>query len=323
MAPFLPSGEPLARFARDLAAIGGGSGRLGIAVSGGPDSLALLLLAAAARPGEVEAATVDHGLRPESAYEARHVAAACAAIGCPHSILSVQVPGGGEGVQSEARRARYAALAGWIRERDIPILLTAHHADDQAETLLMRLQRGSGVSGLAGIRASRAFPAGDGHILRPLLGWRRAELAGIVAESKVEPVDDPSNRDEAYDRVRIRRRLAETPWLDPAALARSAAALADAEEAIEAIAARLLDERVSEEEGAVLLRADGIPAELLRRLVTACLRRVAPEAAPRGERIGALIGRLNAGETATLAGVRCSAVTGGRFRFEQAPPRRL
>jgi tRNA(Ile)-lysidine synthase len=321
MAPLLPSGEPLARFERDLAAIGAGAGRLGVAVSGGPDSLALLLLAAAARPGEVEAATVDHGLRPESADEARHVASVCAAVGCPHSILKVKVAGGGEGVQGEARRARYAALSGWMRERDIPALLTAHHQDDQAETLVMRLLRGSGVSGLAGIRASLPFPAGGGRILRPLLCWRRAELAAIVEASGVEPVDDPSNRDEAYDRIRIRRRLADTQWLDPAALARSAAALAEAEEALETMAQRLLDERASPEGDNVRLDVDGLPAELLRRLVTACLRRVAPGAAPRGEQVGALIARLTAGETATLAGVRCAG-SGSIFRFEPAPPRR-
>src|SRR3954466_8445661 len=125
----------LERFAGDLAPCGGGTGLLGVAVAGGPDSLALLLLAEAAFPGRVRAATVDHRLRPESAGEAAFVARICADRGVPHDILEASVARAGEGLQAAAREARYAALAAWMRERGLAWLLTAHHADDQAETL--------------------------------------------------------------------------------------------------------------------------------------------------------------------------------------------
>ncbi len=294
---------------------------LAVAVSGGADSLALLLLARASFPGRIRAATVDHGLRAESAGEAEHVAGICRTLACPHDILRVIVPAGGEGLQGEARRARYRALAGWMAGLDIRALLTGHHADDQAETLLMRLMRGSGVSGLAGIRARPGLPgADDGAVLlRPLLGWRRSELAAIVGEAGFEPVDDPSNSDLAFDRVRIRHRLAETPWLDPLALARSAGALASADEALEALARQLAEERIEARGDSILLRPEGVPNAILRRLVVRCLRLLSPDAEPRGDQLSALIATLEAGATATLAGVKCAG--GATFRFEPAPPR--
>ncbi|HEY5722661.1 MAG TPA: tRNA lysidine(34) synthetase TilS [Allosphingosinicella sp.] len=316
-----PSPALVERFRADLAALDPGSGPIGVAVSGGPDSLALLLLAHAAFPGRVEAATVDHGLRAESAEEALMVARVCARLGCPHAILAVTVPAGGEGVQGEARRARYRALGGWMREAGLKRLLTAHHADDQAETLLMRLQRRSGVSGLAGVRARRPFPeAGDDAvILRPLLGWRRAELAGVARDAGLEPADDPGNRDEAYDRVRIRRRIEATDWLDIEALAHSARILADAEDAVAQAAERLAEEVVEIEGGGLALRPAGLADELVRRLALHCIRQISPQAAPRGEQVTALIVSLREGRKVTLAGVKCSG--GERFRFEPAPPR--
>jgi len=311
------------RFAGDLAALCGGSeGLFGVAVSGGPDSLALLLLSEAATPGRVRAATVDHGLRPESKSEAAWVACLCAERRIPHATLSVEVSRAGKGLQAAARAARYAALGGWMRREGIDTLLTAHHADDQAETLLMRLNRGAGPGGLAGIRSASTFPPGGegARLCRPLIGWRREALAGIVRDSGLEPVDDPSNSDAAYDRVRIRRRLAEAPWLDAAALARSAAALAEAEEALETMAARLFAERTTRDAQALRLDPEGLPRELLRRLVLRALRTVVDGEAPRGEQVGALIVDLERGGTATLAGVKCAG--GSVWRFEPAPPRR-
>ena len=114
----------LARFARDLEALTGAPApRLGLAVSGGPDSLALLRLAAHACSGRVEAATVDHGLRPESSAEAAHVARVCADLGVPHQTLPVQVVPVGEGLQAAARAARYGALEAWAAARALPALL--------------------------------------------------------------------------------------------------------------------------------------------------------------------------------------------------------
>ena len=319
MAPPLPDPQHVERFRADLAALGPVRTPLGIAFSGGPDSLALLLLAAAAFPGEVRAATVDHRLRDGSAAEAALAARICRALGIPHATLTVTVAAGAS-LQAHAREARYEALAGWMAAEGVPALLTAHHLDDQAETLLMRLMRGAGVAGLAGIRARR--PLGGAELLRPLLGWRRTELAAVAAASGLQFAADPSNRDEAFDRVRLRRLLAEAPWLDPAPLARSAAALAEAEEALRATAERCFGDAVEEGDGHLLLRPGVLPAELRRRLLLACLRRFAPAARPRGEQLSELLAALEAGGTATLAGVKFSAAPEG-WHVSPAPPRRL
>lgn len=305
------------RFAADLRALRAGAGRLGIAVSGGADSLALLLLAAAASPDAVAAATVDHGLRPEAAAEAEFVGAVCAALGVPHRTLPVTVPPGAS-IQARARTARYAALASWARQEGLEALLTAHHSDDQAETLLMRLVRGAGLGGLAGVRPIAEI--GGLLVYRPLLGWRRDALRTVVEEAGLSPTDDPSNADETYDRVRMRRRLAETAWLDAAPIARSAAALAEAEQALDWTAGTLATERVSAEGSLLRLDPSGLPPELLRRLVLLCLRRVDPASAPRGEQVTALIETLRRGGKMTLGAVLCHG--GSAFLFAAAPPRR-
>ena len=309
-----PSADQVERFRAELERLAGEiPERIGAAVSGGPDSLALLLLACAAFPDRVEAATVDHGLRPESAAEARFVADLCARLGVPHATLRPDSPIEGN-LQSGARRARYALLEGWRRELGLSWVLTGHHEDDQAETLLMRLNRGAGVGGLAGVREANA------RVLRPLLGWRREELAGIVREAGIEPVDDPSNADERFDRARLRRRMREADWIDPAALARSAAALAEADAALEWAAERLFEQRMRADPDGLRLDPTGLPAELRRRLLLRALRRLEPDAAPRGEEVSRLLATLDGGGTATLAGIKCGG--GGLWRFAPAPPRR-
>jgi tRNA(Ile)-lysidine synthase len=316
-----PHPELVERFRRDLETVAPGAASLGLAVSGGPDSLALLLLAHAALPGEVMAATVDHGLRPESAGEAEAVARLCAELRVRHRILPAVVEPAGEGLQAAARAARYAVLARWMNAQGLGLLATAHHADDQAETLLMRLNRGSGVAGLAGVRAVGSLPGTGGRLrlCRPLLGWRRSELQAVVDAAGIEAALDPSNEDEAFDRVRLRRRLGEAPWLDPAAIARSAALLGETEAALEWTAAPLFAARVEEAKGVVILRPHGLPPELLRRLVLRCLERVAPGAKPRGEQLASLIARLREGGAGTLCEVKASG--GETWRFEPAPPR--
>ncbi|HEX8379293.1 MAG TPA: tRNA lysidine(34) synthetase TilS [Allosphingosinicella sp.] len=321
--PALPPPDLVARFRRDLDAVGGAElAAFALAVSGGPDSLALLLLARAALPGRVAAATVDHGLRAEAAAEAEAVASLCRDLDVPHSILRPRVEPAGEGLQAAARAARYRALASWMDKQGLSTLLTGHHCDDQAETLLMRLNRGSGVAGLAGVRAAGPVPGTDGRLAlrRPLLAWRRSELQAIIEGAGLDAARDPSNEDEAFDRARLRRRLREAPWIDPEALARSAAFLAEAEAALEWTAAPLFAARTELDAGAVTLRPDGLPSELLRRLVLRCLRRIAPGAQPRGEALAAFITRLQAGGVATLCGVK--ATGGDPWRFEPAPPRR-
>ena len=309
-----PPAEAVERFRSDLdSLVGDLPDGLGLAVSGGPDSLALLLLARAALPGRVRAATVDHQLRPEAADEAAFVASLCARLGVPHDILRPAAPIIGN-LQSAARQARYALLEDWRRSRALDRLATAHHADDQAETLLMRLNRGSGLAGLSGVRAV------NGSVVRPLLAWRRSELEAIVAESGIDPVNDPSNSDERFDRVRLRRQLRQAEWIDAAALARSAAALAEAEAALEWAADRLWAERSSRSDSGIRLDPEDLPAELRRRLVRRALEHLSPGAAPRGEALGRFIAALEVGEAATLAGVKGR---GGRFwEFGPAPPRR-
>ena len=242
-----PDPARVERFRADLARVWPEDTRLGVAVSGGPDSLALLLLAHAALPGRVEAATVDHALRPESAGEAAMVARVCAAMDVPHATLRVVVPPGN--LQDRARVVRYQALGGWVEARGLGALATAHHMDDQAETLLMRLNRGSGVAGLAGVRALSGIPGTGGKLIRPLLGWRRAELGAVVRDAGLEPVADPSNLDERFDRVRMRRALAEADWIEVPALARSAGHLAEAAEAIAFMVGREWAECVAETDG--------------------------------------------------------------------------
>lgn len=319
MAVSLPSGELIERFRRDSEALTAGSpDRLGVAVSGGPDSLALLLLAHGAWPGRVHAATVDHRLRPEAADEARFVARVCEELGVPHSILAAGVDRTEASLQQAARRARYSALAEWSQAEAIPWLATAHHVEDQAETLMMRLLRGSGVGGLAGVRGAGPIPApgASATLVRPLLGWGRAELAGIVREAGLDPVADPSNSDDRFDRARIRRHLRGADWIDPLPLARSAAALAEAEAALQWAAERLMAERVSSHGSVTMFDPTGVPDELRRRV----LRRILG-GSPRGAEVGRLLATLAAGGRATLAGVKCSG--GPTWRFEPAPPRGL
>ena len=217
--------------------------KLGVAVSGGGDSLALLLLAHKAMPGRVEAATVDHQLREESAGEAAQAARYCAEIGVPHRILTVAVKDGN--LQSQARAARYRALAAWCEERGVGDLATAHQLDDQAETFLMRLNRGSGLAGLASIRALSTVPDTSVPLVRPLLAWRRGELADIVAAAGWEAVQDPSNSNTDFDRVRMRENLAGCDWIDRDALGRSAHYLAEADTIIRDLILREFADRVT------------------------------------------------------------------------------
>lgn len=305
------------RFRADLAALAGPApATFGVAVSGGSDSLALLLLAAAAYPGEVEAATVDHRLRPESGAEAAFVRDLCAARGIPHATLTGPAIHGN--VQAGARALRYRLLGDWVRARGLAFLLTAHHEDDQAETLLMRLQRGAGLGGLAGIRPRAEI--GELNVLRPLLGWRRAELAEIVAAEGLIPIEDPSNVDDRYDRARLRKRLAGPDGFDTPALARSAAALGAAEEALDWTVEQLIAERTEGAQGGLTFDAADLPEELRRRALIRLLALLVPADPPRGEAVQRLLAALEAGKTATLAGVRCEG--GPVWRLAPEGPRR-
>jgi len=305
-----------ARFAADLAQLWPGEGRLGLAVSGGPDSLALLILAHAACPGRIEAATVDHGLRAESAEEAAMVARICGDLAIPHAVLPVRVPPGN--MQDQARAARYAALGRWAADRGLAALATAHHADDQAETLLMRLNRGSGLAGLAGVRAYGKVPGTDLPLLRPLLGWRKADLREICDDAALAPVEDPSNSDSRFDRALMRQALEGADWVDVPALSRSAALLGEANEAVQFYLSLELERQVTGGEGEWCYRPAG--PRLVRHLaVEELVRRLGGE--PRGGQVADLIRTLEQGGKGTLAGVLADARPDGTWRFRREPGR--
>ena len=322
----VPDAALIERFRTDLDALIPPGSRLGLAVSGGPDSLALLLLAAAARPGEVEAATVDHGLRPESPDEADMVAGLCERLGVPHSTLAIEwdIPPT-SAIQEQARILRYGALAAWSRDLGLGAVLTGHHLDDQAETMVMRLNRGAGVRGLAGMRPQSTVPGAPGvPLLRPLLGWRRTELESICADAGLHPAQDPSNLDTRNERVRVRQALAEADWLDVTALSRSAAHLALDDEAIEWTVDRQWEEFVEASNDAIIYRPTAAPIAIVRRVVARAIAELGTEGDPgelRGRELDRLLAELQSGGTATLRGVRCSGAA--EWRFVRSKPRAI
>ena len=202
-----------------------------LAVSGGRDSMALVALAAAAhkKPNapKFHVVSVDHGLRKQARHEIRLVAEACRRVGLPHKVLRADAPLGAGGIQQAARELRYRLMAGWCAARKIPALIVAHHLHDQAETLLMRLARGSGVDGLSGMARVQKLEtaAGNLQILRPFLDTDPALLARVVQRAKFEWIEDPSNQDDQYERVRWRQaaNMLEELGLTAPALARTSA----------------------------------------------------------------------------------------------------
>lgn len=301
------------RFTAELATLDVAAGEpLALAVSGGGDSLALLLLAAATGRA-LHVATVDHGLRAEAAAEAREVATICAGLGVPHATLRVSVAPAGGGPQAAARHARYAALAAWC---PAPVLLTAHQRDDVAESLLMRLARGSGVRGLARMAATAALAPGR-RLVRPLLGWSRAELAAVVAAAGLVAAEDPSNADPRFGRSRARTLLAATDWLDPARLARAAANLAEADAALGWLADEAWRSRVERDGAAWTIDADGLPRDTRRRLAARVLGELG---LPDPDGLDGFVRALDSGRPATLGPV--AAKPGPPWRLAPAPQRR-
>ncbi len=193
--------------------------RLGVAVSGGADSVALMVLLCQWRDWleargkavpKIVALTVDHGLREEAADEAAQVAVWAKALGLAHKTLRWEGAKPSSNLQAEARTARYRLLTDWCRSgRGSADLLTAHHLDDQAETFLIRLQRGSGVDGLSAMAPVRVHQGV--RILRPLLEVPRERLKSTLLKAGQSWIEDPSNEDDRYLRVQMRKAL---PTLD-------------------------------------------------------------------------------------------------------------
>lgn len=175
-----------------------------VAVSGGPDSMALLdvlaALAARERTFAVVAHGVDHGLRAEAASELDIAERHCASLGVPFGRTRLEVRSGGN-LQARAREARHRALEQARRKAKADEIATAHHADDRAETVLLRILRGAGASGLA------VLPPRDGRLVRPLIRARRADIVLHLSRHHVPFATDPSNTDPRFLRVRVRREL--------------------------------------------------------------------------------------------------------------------
>ncbi|MEM7189195.1 MAG: tRNA lysidine(34) synthetase TilS [Pseudomonadota bacterium] len=181
-----------------------GDGPHGVAVSGGGDSMALLSIAHEAG-FSISAATVDHGLRPESAAEAEMVSAFCAEKGLDHQTLTIPPLEGTGNLPARARKARYEALTEWASGRGLHSVLLGHTLDDQAETALMRLARGSGIDGLAAMEERRSH--GGIAWVRPMLTVKRETLRTWLRQRGVVWVDDPTNEDLSYDRVKLRQAI--------------------------------------------------------------------------------------------------------------------
>lgn len=305
-----------------------------LAVSGGPDSVALMLLCAewGERAGhDIAVATVDHGLRPESRAEAEQVGVWARALGFSHHLLTWTGEKPATRIQERARAARYALLADCAATIGAAAVVTAHHADDQAETILFRLTRGSGVSGLSGMSA--VARSGAVALLRPLLGLPKATLLGVCAAAGQAYFTDPSNANDAYARARLRKLapILSELGLDRAALLRLGARAARADSALDACA-ESLGRRARLETGPDLTRFEAniireAPLELTQRILSAEIRRLAPEARLRLDRLERaalrLAEALHTGEKLrlTLAGLLLET-SGEAVALRPAPPRR-
>ena len=207
---------------------------LALAVSGGSDSMALMLLAARLKgPVKFSVLTVDHGLRVGSRSEALQVKAWARALGFEAHVLSWRGAKPQSGLQARAREARYRVMAQWCAENNADGIVTAHTLEDQAETLLMRLARGSGLDGLSAM-AEDSMVHGL-RVLRPLLDVERLELRAFLKAQGQAFFDDPSNANPAFERIRFRQaaKLLKDLGLEPRALARTARRLTRARRALE------------------------------------------------------------------------------------------
>ncbi|MDA7428423.1 tRNA lysidine(34) synthetase TilS [Primorskyibacter aestuariivivens] len=302
---------------------------IGLAVSGGSDSMAMLTLAHNwTREFGVRlwVVSVDHGLRPESRAEAELVARTCAELGHTHSILEWQGWDGKGNLQDAARDARLRLIDGW-RGR-VRHVLMAHTADDQAETFLMRLARGSGVDGLAGMAARRFVPRSETAeetgvgaappaalwsdegfwVIRPLLSMRREDLRHYLKVLKGDWVEDPSNDDPRFDRVRMRQAMEqlEVLGLGVDRLSETAVRMARAQEALRRRAVDVAQEALRQEHGDILLSRDvlgKVEVETRLRLMAGALQYISgADYRPRLRALEEVTERVLSGGTATLHG---------------------
>lgn len=280
----------------------GGRG-LAVGVSGGPDSMALCFLLSrwlsdqpVSKKISVHALTVDHGLRPESAKEAKQVRAW---VKCwqhtIHKILTWEHCGADTRIQEEARAARYGLMWAELRLLKIGRLFLAHHRDDQAETVLFRLAHGSGLDGLCGMAERQAF-GDDLTLCRPFLDFSKADLVATCQHYRVPFLVDPSNSAEAFARVRLRGSMAalEREGLTAERLSVTAKRLARARAALDELAQRTLKEAIAEHHPDRIVLSYSVlrsmPEEIGLRVVLSVMAMLVPPEpyGPRLERVEAL-----------------------------------
>ncbi len=282
---------------------------IGIAVSGGSDSTALMcgiFEVMADLKITVSAVTVNHGLRAEAVQEAGFVADLCTRLDVPHDVLSWDGWDGTGNLQDAARRARYGLISAWAQDRGINAVALGHTADDQAETVLMRLGRSAGVTGLSAMAPERTS---DGVTwMRPLLTIRRDELRDTLTRQGQTWCDDPSNENLAFDRIKARKALEQLENLGVTvqALTEVATHMQQADHALRVQTHQAAHSLVTERFGALRFERSAffdLPDEIARRLVNAALRWIA--GAPYAPRRSAVAGFMEAMRTeakATLSG---------------------
>ena len=282
---------------------------LAVAVSGGADSTALAWLAhhwARARGGQVTALTVDHGLRPEATAEAEAVAQQLNMRGIAHQTLTWSGPKPSLGLQAAARQARYGLLENWCRANAVVHLLVGHHAGDQAETFLMRAERGSGPDGLAAMAPVRELSAC--RILRPLLSLEKTRLMATAQAAELVWVEDPSNDNVAFQRVRVRHAL-QDGGIDTQSLAQGTVRFAGARAVLETETARWLARHVTlNAAGYAALSLDALEItapEIVHRGLARLVAAVGGKPyAPSPAAIERVYKALTQGDAATLGAVR-------------------
>ena len=292
---------------------------IGLSVSGGGDSIALMHLAARIRdPKQLHILTVDHGLRPEAKEEVALVASQAAMLGIEHDVTQWVWDGNGN-LQAAARAGRWDALRDWARRHTMQEIWVGHTEDDQLETVLMRLARGSGIDGLS---AMYPLTRRDGlRVLRPLLGVSRAELREWLTSEKIAWCDDPSNQDSRFDRVRARQMFAqlEALGLTRKRLLQTVDHMQAAVVSLQAAAAAFARLHVRQDTGDLLFSPRALDletADVPRRVMAAGLGWVASRSyRPRFEQMLETVAQARAGATVTLGGCILMPEGGGTVRL--------
>ena len=286
--------------------------RIAVAVSGGADSLSLCLLAdewARATGRSIVALSVDHALRPQSAGECHFVKGTLSAYGIEHHTLVWEGEKPLSGIQAAARQARYQLFQDWCQNEGIIDLLVGHHQNDQAETFMLRLVRGSSVDGLSAMKSASTF--GNLRVLRPLLNVPKEALVTYLEDRELSWVEDPSNKDESFDRVKMRNAMEvlSAIGLTPERLSKTALSMQRVRTCLEGITEKWLNRNTKLfQEGYILLNFSALESED-EEVVLRGLRRIGMDVSgdtypPRLERLERLLRNLRLKEDGTLMGCR-------------------